>query len=170
MEPLPTIYKGVTYRSRAEARWAVVFEKLGWKHFYEPEAFSLKSGHYLPDFYLSDVDAYFEVKGKPPTFREKLLAEELCESTDTVVLISTGPPNPDRKLFDEDLIVFVPERDEGDEVIVFPYGGGFVDRRRSHHPACSIDLGNLGHLGSVVEIAWRTAFRAAANTRFGIFE
>ena len=170
MVPLPTIYNGVRYRSRAEARWAVVFDKLGWKHFYEPEAFGLPSGPYLPDFYLPDVEAYFEVKGMPPTLQERLLAEELCEATETIVLISTGPPNPDRKIFDEDLIVFYPERVDDDEVVAFDYGGCFVDRRCHYHAACSIELGNLCHLGSVNEIDWRTAFRAAASARFGIFE
>lgn len=32
----PTMYKGVQYRSRLEARWAAFFDLIGWKHEYEP--------------------------------------------------------------------------------------------------------------------------------------
>lgn len=32
----PTMYDGVQYRSRLEARWAVFFDLAGWKHEYEP--------------------------------------------------------------------------------------------------------------------------------------
>lgn len=59
-----TTYKGITYRSRAEARWAVFFDKMGIEAAYEPEGFVLPSGAcYLPDFYLPGYDTYVEVKG-----------------------------------------------------------------------------------------------------------
>jgi len=32
----PTMYNGVQYRSRLEARWAAFFDLIGWKHEYEP--------------------------------------------------------------------------------------------------------------------------------------
>jgi hypothetical protein len=43
-----TVYKGVCFRSRLEARWAVFFDLLGWPWQYEP----LQLGRYLPDFAL----------------------------------------------------------------------------------------------------------------------
>jgi hypothetical protein len=48
---IETRYKGRRFRSRLEARWAVVFETLGIKWDYEPEGFELGAGlRYLPDF------------------------------------------------------------------------------------------------------------------------
>lgn len=44
----PTIYRGVQYRSRLEARWAAFFDLAGWTHEYEP----LDLGSWSPDFLL----------------------------------------------------------------------------------------------------------------------
>ncbi|MGV3730348.1 MAG: hypothetical protein ACO1NN_06270 [Sphingopyxis sp.] len=167
---LPTVYNGIQYRSRCEARWAVVFDELGWQHHYEIEGFHLKSGSYLPDFFLPEHDAFFEVKGQTPTYLEKRLADELAASTQRIVLISHGPPNPHRDEWDRDLSVFYPAMDVDDEIYADWQEGGFVSRRWDSHPTCSIDLGNLAYLGSHKDVEWRTAFRRAANHRFGVFE
>ncbi len=45
---IPTTYRGVRYRSRLEARWAVFFEQLGWRAEYEP----IDLLGYIPDFIL----------------------------------------------------------------------------------------------------------------------
>lgn len=55
---IPTVYRGVQYRSRLEARWAAFFDRLGWAHGYEP--FDL--GVWSPDFLLTDLDVLVEVK------------------------------------------------------------------------------------------------------------
>jgi hypothetical protein len=58
-----TEYKGNTYRSRTEARWAVFFDALGLTFGYERKLIELSTGEkYLPDFYIDDFEAYFEVK------------------------------------------------------------------------------------------------------------
>ena len=45
---ITTVYNGVAYRSRTEARWAVFFDRIGWMHTYEPF-----DGHfYLVDFMI----------------------------------------------------------------------------------------------------------------------
>ena len=67
IQPIETVYNGVRYRSRLEARWALFFDLLGVRHRYEEEAFALPSGNYLPDFRLPDAWAttggcYVEVK------------------------------------------------------------------------------------------------------------
>jgi hypothetical protein len=170
MHVLPTMYNGIRYRSRCEARWAVVFDLLGWQHFYEIEGFSLPSGPYLPDFFLPDHDTFFEVKGSKPTYCETKRADELSAATQRIVVVSHGPPNPHRDEWDRDLSVFYPEMDVNDEIYADWHEGGFVSGRHSGHPKCSIDLGNLAHLGSLRDIEWRSAFRQAANHRFGIFE
>ena len=64
IKPIETIYNGYRFRSRLEARWAVFFDVLGVKYEYEPEGFKLSDGTlYLPDFYLPESKAFFEVKG-----------------------------------------------------------------------------------------------------------
>lgn len=60
---LETHFNGVDYRSRTEARWAVFFSELELVFDYEPERIQLSDGqNYLPDFYLPELNAYFEVK------------------------------------------------------------------------------------------------------------
>ena len=71
---LPTYYKGITFRSRLEARWAIILDQLGIAWEYEPEALIIEGAHfpdlhnpptfcYLPDFYLPEYKAFMEVKG-----------------------------------------------------------------------------------------------------------
>jgi hypothetical protein len=63
MEVLETKYNGILFRSRLEARWAVLFNALGIDYVYEPECFILKNGlKYTPDFYLPNYDLYIEIK------------------------------------------------------------------------------------------------------------
>lgn len=79
---LPTPFDGIEYRSRLEARWAVLFRELGMPFSYEPEGYELpemfvqtapNSGtallpaHYLPDFWLPQASAFLEIKPEPVT-------------------------------------------------------------------------------------------------------
>lgn len=50
----PTIYRGVRFRSRLEARWAVFFDAIGREWIYEPSFPELASIGYQPDFLLED--------------------------------------------------------------------------------------------------------------------
>lgn len=66
---IETTYAGCAFRSRLEARWAVFFDALGVAWQYEPEGFivtdmaSKATTPYLPDFFLSDLGTWVEVKG-----------------------------------------------------------------------------------------------------------
>lgn len=76
IKAIPTYYKGIWFRSRLEARWAVIFELLGIEWHYETEGYdiSIANGYtirYLPDFVLyggvercPDGPLYVEVKGR----------------------------------------------------------------------------------------------------------
>lgn len=56
MKAIETEYDGYKFRSRLEARWAVVFNAAKIKYQYEPEGFILSDGtKYLPDFYLPEI-------------------------------------------------------------------------------------------------------------------
>lgn len=72
MKAIGTIYKGVKFRSRLEARWAVFFDEYGLKWEYEPETFEISlwdsvkeeryKDWYCPDFYLPELEMYIEIK------------------------------------------------------------------------------------------------------------
>ncbi len=51
----PGSFKGIQYRSRLEIMWAAFFHNFGIEFVYEPQRFDLKSGSYLPDFFLKNV-------------------------------------------------------------------------------------------------------------------
>lgn len=55
---IPTLYRGIQYRSRLEARWAAFFDLLGWRFQYEP--FDLNG--WIPDFLLVGARTLVEVK------------------------------------------------------------------------------------------------------------
>lgn len=48
IQAIPTIFRGVRYRSRLEAKWAAFFDRCGWETEYEP--FDLRG--YIPDFLI----------------------------------------------------------------------------------------------------------------------
>lgn len=60
-----TMYSGVTFRSRLEARWALFFDCAGWDWDYEPCLYKVSATMgYLPDFYLPGFSLWVEVKGE----------------------------------------------------------------------------------------------------------
>lgn len=77
IKAIETEYAGCMFRSRLEARWAVVFDHLGIRWEYEPEGLDLDGTRYLPDFRLPGMDGLFvEVKGSlanPEQFRKAVL-------------------------------------------------------------------------------------------------
>lgn len=67
IKALPTKFKGYTFRSRLEARWAVFFQCAGLDWEYEPEGYDLGDGvYYLPDFKVINKNTgairYYEIK------------------------------------------------------------------------------------------------------------
>lgn len=69
IKAIETVYNGHRYRSRLEARWAIVLTKLGIDFLYEYEGYDLGvHGWYLPDFYLPKTNSY--LIGSPGVFFE----------------------------------------------------------------------------------------------------
>jgi hypothetical protein len=109
IKALPSWYNGIQFRSRLEARWAYYFDLLGVKWEYEPEAFALPSGNYLPDFILDKGRAFAEVKSEgwllrgvsgPEFPADEARMEydckrfsELVQHTKTSHVLLVGPPN-----------------------------------------------------------------------------
>jgi hypothetical protein len=67
IKAIETAYNGYLFRSRLEARWAVFFDAADIGYAYEPEGFDLDGLHYLPDFWLPDLQAWVEIK--PGSYR-----------------------------------------------------------------------------------------------------
>ena len=89
-----TAYNGHNFRSRTEARWAVFFDMMGIRYFYEYEDFKVGAKRYLPDFFLPDnfPDGCFaEVKHR---FKadESALCAWLCEQTGLPVILLEDVP------------------------------------------------------------------------------
>lgn len=89
---IPTEYNGVTYRSRLEARWAVFFDALELRFIHEREGFQLRSAWYVPDFWLPKLSTWIEIKPYRPSDPERMLCEELCESTEQRVACFYADP------------------------------------------------------------------------------
>lgn len=90
---LPTLFRDQIYRSRLEARYAVLFTALKIDFQYEPEGFSLDGEGYLPDFYLPKVRLFAEVKPREFDEREMRVAKGLAAATKCPVLMLVGPPD-----------------------------------------------------------------------------
>lgn len=90
--PITTYYKGFKFRSRTEARWALLLDQIGYSYQYEWEGFSL-GRWYLPDF-LVEGWIFLEVKPPNPTHAELVLAQQLAFAQQTVVLVVQGQPLP----------------------------------------------------------------------------
>jgi hypothetical protein len=71
MYAIQTKFNAHRYRSRLEARYAVLLQVCGLPFQYEREGFELESGRYLPDFWLPTKGIWLEVKGWVATSKEK---------------------------------------------------------------------------------------------------
>lgn len=96
--PIETPYSGYVLRSRLEARWAVALDALQVRWVYEPQAFDLPSGRYLPDFFLVNQQWWLEIKPFEPDGLALAKARELRTVTRQSVLVAAGPPSVDLRL------------------------------------------------------------------------
>lgn len=85
LKAIETCLAGVRFRSRLEARWAIVLECLGLEYRYEHEGFDLDGIRYLPDFYLPERDCWLEIKPFAPLLpnefeKARLLSEHSAQT------------------------------------------------------------------------------------------
>lgn len=108
---IPTVYKGIKFRSRTEARWAVVFDVLGLDWVYEPEGYEFNGTKYLPDFVIHNFwlysplgykkrDLYIEVKGSDCIdIDDYIKFYEINQSKDIIVVGSLPKGNTWEELY-----------------------------------------------------------------------
>jgi hypothetical protein len=93
LKAIPQEHHGITYRSRTEARWAEFFRLTMTPFQYELEGYQLGNAWYVPDFWLTHAEAFFEVKGGPPTLPERHKATQLARRSEYPVLVACGNPS-----------------------------------------------------------------------------
>lgn len=99
MSAIRTVYRGVQYRSRLEARYAAMFDYLGLEHHYEQATFRIalpdsRAVQYTPDFWLPSLDAYFEIKPDEAHDEERQRCIQLARYGHRIVLMYGVPGSP----------------------------------------------------------------------------
>ena len=97
--PIETVYNGLRFRSRLEARWAVFFDAANIKYEYEPDGFEFNGEKYLPDFYLPEHEAYIEVKPDNKLVLDDIAraANVICRATLSRLIILSSIPKINNK-------------------------------------------------------------------------
>ncbi len=90
------VFKGVTFRSTIEARWATFMSLMGVDYEYEPDRYNVGLAEgYVPDFWLPAQRCFLEIKhhahGTPPTAEECRYARALAQTTKSWVFVFFGP-------------------------------------------------------------------------------
>jgi hypothetical protein len=95
MKAIETRYKNRRFRSRLEARYAVLLDALGVPWVYEKEGYELDGLQYLPDFWLPEQDSWLEIKGQEPTGEELEKAARLSFYSNKTVYVRYGDISPE---------------------------------------------------------------------------
>ncbi len=140
IKPIETIYNGYRFRSRLEARWAVVFDALNASYKYEPEGFELGDlGWYLPDFWLDHYCGkesfpgwgyWVEIKPTQATEDELARLMRVYVGTNHNGLLIQGNPHPGEFAISKIQIMHKPKPEiwSGWEHILETYSYGDIEQ------------------------------------------
>lgn len=95
IKAIETRYAGHKFRSRLEARWAVLFDQLEIEWLYESEGYDVDGKWYLPDFDLPGFNAFFEVKG-PQKYDHDMLYSMSCQLGRPIFMVFNSIPDPEK--------------------------------------------------------------------------
>lgn len=164
--PIPTLYQGVQFRSRTEARWAAFFDAINLPWQYEPEGYSDGETRYLPDFWLPKIfnrgkdlgGCFFEVKAAKPTPADRRKCEMLARGSEKVVILAeNGPTHSHHEWLHE--FVVSNGNDWSDEGLQFAMcdlcGNIDIGFYASDEPNCSCDLGTFSPEVDALKVALR---------------
>lgn len=92
--PIVTKYNNYKFRSRLEARWAVVFDALNILYEYEIEGFEMPSGtKYLPDFLFQELGVFVEIKPfEDIPYAEFIKIADFATHSEKPLLLIVGSP------------------------------------------------------------------------------
>jgi len=169
---LETIFNGIRYRSRTEARWAVFFDTLGWNAEYEIEGYDLDGLWYLPDFYVPEINSFCLIKGNEFNYPEREKARKLGIHTQKNILVLIGTPSP---VSMKNMLFMPPENHQAwlasdPRKNNFWYLGNFTgnDSGEVYFERLTKGCLYLGHRQSEKSVI--DAFNAARTERFGVHE
>lgn len=92
MQAIQIKYKGNTYRSKTEAKWAMFLDILECEYIYEPEGYDLGGDtYYCPDFYLLELNLFLEIK--PIEGGKYSPTEKLAKQSGKPVITMYGEPS-----------------------------------------------------------------------------
>lgn len=139
IKAIETTYNGVRFRSRLEARYAMLFDafNLDWR--YEHEGFDLKSGYYVPDFWLPDLKTWVEIK--PPINREYEREEQRWIEVTTACRDLAVESGYRVLLFANDFGAWLPQCKEDESMSCFFPNG---DDDHGYFPCFCYECGRLG--------------------------
>lgn len=171
--PIETCYRGYRFRSRLEARWAVVFDTLGWHWEYEPEGFDLPAGKYLPDFlvYSKGGKGWWEIKPARAVRPTRPVLDprwvDLVRVTGCDLVVAFGLPDPVGPAWD----MWALERQaEGIRLTLSGFGTGrgwLVERARPTGPDPGVDPALLASSrAAALAREWVPAVEAGRAARF----
>lgn len=157
IKPIPTMYREILFRSRTEARWALLLDLFGIRWDYEAEGYQLASCWYLPDFWLPRFECFAEVKGVAEQWDDlsRTKVRELSLTTRKWVLLLD-----EMQARQQHVRALVPQLDV-DEALVL-----WIDVPRS------VDLGRLWYEESApsalseIDPGWEAAVACAKGMRF----
>jgi len=157
MKALETEYNGVLFRSRLEARWAILFDLLKLKWVYEPECFVLSNNQkYTPDFYIEDFDLYIEIK---PNFDWFNIAYhfERYEWMNNLLVLSGSYPNFNTN------VLFRSEKELGIDLVFF---NPFIIKKGWEYADDSVCLENLGLKNDYLDQKYKDYLKEVKSYRF----
>ncbi len=115
MKAIPTIYKGIEYRSRLEARWAVFFERIGLDAQYEPFEIENNGLTYTPDFLamngFNGKNPIIEIKPREISQQYLDYLLKIRDPKKSVFLVFVGNPLVGNIEIDDDLNIVGVVRD-----------------------------------------------------------
>lgn len=91
-----TAYGDEIFASRTEARWAAFFDALHISWLYEPWTVNIEMPGYTPDFFLSTLQTWVEIKGEPPSIRQIEKLRRLAVVTELPAYLLWGVCAPSR--------------------------------------------------------------------------
>lgn len=117
---IETRYSGCRFRSRLEARYAVLFNALRLRWDYEAEGYQTADGWYLPDFvlHLPNKDVLFEVKPESEMGSSDPRWWGASVATGLSLIVAYGMPKPDH---------LGPDHQPGDGQYILVEGDGLWD-------------------------------------------
>lgn len=175
MRSIPTRYNNRWFRSRLEARWAVMFDSIGVEYDYELDGKILGGVTYLCDFWIPRLKAWVEIKPGKPHADEISKANRLSLGSRCKVYVFDGAIR-----VSQSAIYRVPEATS-----VWPIGPDFCGedegyswcqchqcgefgiefQGRSDRLSCACrKMGDRGH--STLSVALAMAYRQAMEQRF----